>query len=111
MIANIKNFSLSEALSNDNGKSSASGLAGMATVLTGLAVFVFGAFKFMAFNGQPDILMYSSWLVSAGLGVLTYRKAKTLQTPGGLPQGGLDEDPDSMESPPMPKKDDEKLNS
>ena len=108
MIANIKHFSLSEALSNDNGKSSSTGLAGLTTVFVGLAVFIFGAFKFMAFNGQPDILMYSSWLVSAGLGVLTYRKAKTLQTPGGLPQ--VDEDPDSMEAPPMPKKD-EKLNS
>lgn len=62
--------------SNSDGKTSASGVMGILTIAVGLLCFAVGTAKFIAFEKDPTVLMYSTALVTTGLGVLGYRKSK-----------------------------------
>ena len=75
MIANINTFSWSQMLSNSNGKTSASAVAGISTTFVGLFGFLMGA-VFFIYAKDGSIMMYSSALVGTGVGVLGYRKSK-----------------------------------
>ena len=60
---------------------------GSSTILVGLIGFLIGVIDFAKFSNKPDVMMYSAWLVSTGLGVLTYRKGKYVYHHDWLPGG------------------------
>lgn len=83
MIANINTFSWSQMLSNSNGKTSASAVAGISTTFVGLFGFLMGA-VFFIYAKDGSIMMYSSALVGTGVGVLGYRKSKDAILPENI---------------------------
>lgn len=66
-------------MSNSNGKTSASGVAGLSTTFVGLFGFLVGV-GFFVVSKDATIMMYASALVGTGLGVLGYRKSKDANT-------------------------------
>lgn len=73
----LKDFSFAEMTSNGNGKTSGSGSMGCLVIVIGCIGFLIGVMDF-AFSTVPkaDIMMYSTGIVTVGVGLLGYRKSK-----------------------------------
>jgi hypothetical protein len=76
----INKFSLAEMTSNSDGKTSGSGTIGVIISLIGGISFLFGTFHMMFFSGTSDILTQSIVVIGMGIGLLGYRKGKSLDS-------------------------------
>jgi hypothetical protein len=74
----INKFSLSEMTSNSDGKTSGSGTVGVIISLIGGISFLLGTFYMVFFSGTADILTQSIIVIGMGVGLLGYRKGKSL---------------------------------
>ena len=97
MKCDINKFVWQQLLSNSDGKTSASGTAGILCVLVGLAGFLFGVEE-MWRHGNADTMTQSIIVVSIGAGLLGYRKShdgnlsKTIEAkPEAQPEGNINE--------------------
>lgn len=70
----INKFSWQQLLSNSDGKTSASGTAGILCTLIGLAGFCFGIEE-MWRQGKTDTMSQSIIVITIGAGLLGYRKS------------------------------------
>lgn len=75
---NISKFSFAEMTSNNDGKTSGSGTVGIVISFIGGFTFLLGAFDKMFFSGTVDILTQSIIVIGIGVGLLGYRKGKSL---------------------------------
>ena len=75
MKCDINKFVWQQLLSNSDGKTSASGTAGILCVLVGLAGFLFGVEE-MWRHGNADTMTQSIVVITIGAGLLGYRKSK-----------------------------------
>jgi hypothetical protein len=73
---NIKKFSFAELCSNNNGKTSGSGTAGLYIVFIGGLCFLLGCIDKMFLDKSIDILTQSIVMVTIGATLLGYRKSK-----------------------------------
>jgi len=71
-----KGFSWAELTSNENGKTSASGLSGLIIVSIGGLSFLAGMLLIILGRGEQDILIQSIALVYAGAALLGIRKLR-----------------------------------
>lgn len=90
-------FSFAQMTSNSDGKTSASGSAGVACVAVGLIAFLVGAVDHFI-HANNDIMTQSMILVTLGAGLLGYRKSR--------PEG-----PASIDPPAAEENKDQPLNS
>jgi hypothetical protein len=74
MKPNISKFSWSELFSNETGKTSASGFAGVIISLVGTLCFLMGCIDKMFFTKSVDIITQSIILVGIGVTLLGVRK-------------------------------------
>ena len=75
----LNKFSWAQATSNGNGKSSGSGTAGLTIIAVGLISFMIGVVHYAAVkDADPQIMIYSTGIVSLGAGLLGYRKSKDI---------------------------------
>jgi hypothetical protein len=75
IIADVNKFSISQMLSNSDGKTSASGTMGVFICLIGGITFFVGAMSLIFKGTDSDILIQSISLVYAGALLLGYRKS------------------------------------
>jgi hypothetical protein len=80
MAKEIDKFSFSEMTSNSDGKTSGSGTVGIFISFIGGISFLLGAINIMFFSGTADILTQSIVVIGMGVGLLGYRKGKTLDS-------------------------------
>lgn len=71
---NIKQFSLPEMVSNDNGKTSGSGAMGCLCISIGCIGFAFGVYDYAKGTGTNEVLSQSMMLIMVGAGLLGIRK-------------------------------------
>ena len=76
MIGNIKKFSFGELTSNNSGKTSGSGTAGLIISVVGALCFVFGCII-----KDTVIITSSVTVITIGATLLGYRKSKEDSTP------------------------------
>ena len=76
----VTKFSWTEIFNNQDGKGSMTGVSGFIVTAIGCICFVTGVIYFIL-TKQPQIMMYSSGVISMGLGTLGYRKWCTPKTP------------------------------
>ena len=74
MKPNISKFSWAELFSNETGKTSASGFAGVIISLVGTLCFIMGCIDKMFFTKSVDIITQSIILVGIGVTLLGVRK-------------------------------------
>jgi hypothetical protein len=74
MKPNISKFSWAELFSNETGKTSASGFAGVVISLVGTLCFFMGCIDKMFFTNSVDIITQSIILVGIGVTLLGVRK-------------------------------------
>jgi hypothetical protein len=74
MKPNISKFSWAELFSNETGKTSASGFAGVIISLVGTLCFLMGCIDKMFFTKSVDIITQSIILVGIGVTLLGVRK-------------------------------------
>lgn len=73
----LNQFSFAQMTSNGNGKTSGSGTMGVLTIVVGCLSFLIGVLHFsMAKDATPDIMIYSTGVITIGAGLLGYRKSK-----------------------------------
>lgn len=89
-------FSIPQLFSNGDGKTSASGFAGMLCIATGLVGFCFGIEEFWR-QGKSEIMNQSIIVITIGAGLLGVRKAKD--------KGSISESEDDKEEIIIPKED------
>ena len=70
----IKQFSLPEMVSNDNGKTSGSGAMGCLCICIGCIGFSYGVYDYSKGTGTNEILSQSMMLIMVGAGLLGIRK-------------------------------------
>jgi hypothetical protein len=99
MKCDINKFSAAQLLSNTDGKTSASGTAGILCVLAGLVGFFFGIEEFFRV-GKNDIMNQSIIVLSVGAGLLGYRKSHDGKLAIGMSQQQPDDDDDTVVTPP-----------
>ena len=76
---NAEKFSFGQLTSNSNGKTSATGTAGLYIIALGGICFLLGCIDKMFFNQNVDIITQSIIFVGIGAGLLGYRKSKQSQ--------------------------------
>jgi len=76
---NAEKFSFGQLTSNSNGKTSATGSAGLYIIALGGICFVLGCIDKMFLNQNVDIITQSIIFVGIGAGLLGYRKSKQSQ--------------------------------
>ena len=72
----IDKFSFAQLTSNNNGKTSASGTAGLYIIAIGGICFLLGCIDKMFFEKSVDIITQSIMLIGIGVTLLGYRKSK-----------------------------------
>lgn len=72
----IDKFSFGQLTSNNNGKTSASGTAGLYIIAIGGVCFLLGCVDKMFFDKSVDIITQSIMLIGIGVTLLGYRKSK-----------------------------------
>jgi hypothetical protein len=72
----IDKFSFGQLTSNNNGKTSASGTAGLYIIAIGGVCFLLGCADKMFFDNSVDIITQSIMLIGIGVTLLGYRKSK-----------------------------------
>lgn len=72
----IDKFSFGQLTSNNNGKTSASGTAGLYIIAIGGVCFLLGCVDKMFFDKSVDIISQSIMLIGIGVTLLGYRKSK-----------------------------------
>lgn len=72
----IDRFSFAQLTSNNNGKTSASGTAGIYIIAIGGICFLLGCIDKMFFEKSVDIITQSIMLIGIGVTLLGYRKSK-----------------------------------
>lgn len=77
---NINRFSIPQMLSNNDGKTSASGTIGVIVSIAGVIAFLFGCIDFSLISGKNDIMMYAGGIITLGTGLLGARKYKDQKT-------------------------------
>jgi hypothetical protein len=82
-------FSFHQLFSNSDGKTSASGFAGILVILAGLVAFLFGVEEFFRAS-KNDIMNQSIIVITIGAGLLGVRKSKDSTLANSL----SDSDPD-----------------
>ena len=75
MVSDIGKFSFTEMVSNNNGKTSASGVMGVLICTVGAISFLLGALGLIFKGTNADILVQSIGMVYAGAALLGYRKS------------------------------------
>ena len=75
-IANIEKWSLAEATSNSDGKSSGSGTAGILIVFVSCLGFLLGVYDHIWGTKTSDVMIESLAFCGVGAGLLGYRKGK-----------------------------------
>ncbi len=78
MKKDISKFSWAEMTSNDNGKTSGSGTVGIIISFIGGFCFLLGSIDKMFLTGTVDILTQSIIVIGIGVGLLGYRKGKSV---------------------------------
>ena len=78
MAKDISKFSLAEMTSNDDGKTSGSGTVGIVISFIGGFCFLLGSIDKMFLSGTVDILTQSIIVIGIGVGLLGYRKGKSV---------------------------------
>ena len=78
MKKDIKKFSLAEMTSNDDGKTSGSGTTGIVISFIGGFCFLLGCIDKMFLSNTADILTQSIIVIGIGVGLLGYRKGKSV---------------------------------
>lgn len=73
---NAEKFSFGQLTSNTNGKTSATGTAGLYIIAVGGICFLLGCIDKMFLNENVDIITQSIIFVGIGAGLLGYRKSK-----------------------------------
>ena len=76
IIAAIDKFSFAQMTSNNNGKTSGSGTAGIYIIFIGGICFLLGCIDKMFLDESVDIITQSIILVGIGASLLGYRKSK-----------------------------------
>jgi len=76
---NAEKFSFGQLTSNSNGKTSATGSAGLYIIALGGICFLLGCIDKMFLNNNVDIITQSIIFVGIGAGLLGYRKSKQSQ--------------------------------
>ncbi len=71
---NLNNFSISQMLSNNDGKTSASSTIGCIVSLVGCLGFLIGVIDFALDSTKSDIMMYSGGIITLGTGLLGVNK-------------------------------------
>lgn len=82
MLGDVNKFSVSQMLSNSDGKTSASGTMGVFICLIGGVSFFIGAMALIFKGTDSDILVQSISLVYAGALLLGYRKSADRESSG-----------------------------
>jgi hypothetical protein len=80
MAKDITKFSFAEMTSNDDGKTSGSGTVGVVISFIGGLCFFLGSLDKMFFSGTADILTQSIMVIGIGVGLLGYRKGKSIDS-------------------------------
>jgi len=100
MIGDVKKFSLAEMTSNNNGKTSASGVMGSIICMVGTLCFLAGVIGLMLkIITSSDILTQSIAIIYAGALLLGYRKS----TDKAEIENGVSTDPDATPEDPAPE--------
>ena len=73
---NLNKFSWPQLVSNNDGKTSATGFCGVITILTGVLCFIAGVVDKMYLTHTTDVMLYSSGLITLGSTLLGVRKMK-----------------------------------
>ncbi len=71
---NVNKFSISQMLSNNDGKSSATATIGSLICVAGVIGFLFGCIDFSYISGKNDIMFYAGGVITLGSSVLTANK-------------------------------------
>jgi hypothetical protein len=79
----IDKFSFGQLTSNNNGKTSASGTAGLYIIAIGGVCFLLGCVDKMFFDKSVDIISQSIMLIGIGVTLLGYRKSKDSNAESG----------------------------
>ncbi len=74
----INKFSLAQMTSNSDGKTSASGVAGILCIAAGVLCFLGGAVFYLK-SKDSQIMTQSLMLIGSGSAILAYRKSKDSQ--------------------------------
>lgn len=72
----LSKFSFAEMVSNNDGKTSSSGVMGVYIIVLSVVGFLYGCVEFH-YSYRPDVMMYASANILVGAGLLGYRKSKT----------------------------------
>lgn len=75
----LNRFSIPQMLSNTDGKTSSSAVVGVIISLIGGICFFIGSIYFMQVK-LPDVMIYSTGVITIGVGLLGYRKSKENST-------------------------------
>jgi hypothetical protein len=78
MAKEINKFSFAEMTSNESGKTSGSGTVGIVISFIGGLCFLLGSVDKMFFSGTVDILTQSIVVIGIGVGLLGFRKGKSV---------------------------------
>ena len=78
---NVSKFSFQEIFSNDNGKSSGSGFAGVVICTIGAICFLMGVVDKMFLSHTPDVMNSTIGFVTLGAGLLGVRKFMNNKNP------------------------------
>ena len=79
MVGDIKKFSFGEMTSNNNGKTSATSVAGLYIIAIGGLCFLLGVIDKMFFGNSMEIVEQSAWFTSIGAALLG---VKNVMNPG-----------------------------